>query len=470
MTAGRGGRWERALVVVTPVATMAAVALGLRLGAGSAVRAAVVYGAPPSRAGTGLAWQVVVFDEDHGLREPARLPVFEVSARAGGRPEGRFRGPTNEDGVAELLLALGPSVPADLRLEVRAAGALLAGGPAAPGSTSPPPAEPPSPWARFAKREGAVALDVAVVGQRAASGFPASIWVRASDAATGGVLAGTIVELESDASLAPAGDVAHADARGWAHLFAVPMGYAVPLILHAHALDGRSGTWAGGLFVSPGASRIVVRDRYAPGESPDIDVVVPNVRTIVYLEIDDAWGRAWAAALPVAASPDGGLPRASTRAPRLAPGLYWAVAAGDPAGAAGLGPGTIARPFFVADSDRAALTFGTDPDACGAGADDEQYLARAVARCLALAAPRPVPRWTAIDGFAAAHARDAGKRTRGLAVALGAIGVAVALEAVLLVRAARGGAGQGRTGSVATAILVALLGFLLLAAFLARVA
>jgi hypothetical protein len=44
---------ERLLLLATPVVAMAAVALGLRVGAGGGMRAAVVYGAPESGAGTG---------------------------------------------------------------------------------------------------------------------------------------------------------------------------------------------------------------------------------------------------------------------------------------------------------------------------------------------------------------------------------------------------------------------------------
>ena len=41
-------RWERGAVVLTPLVAVATMAMGLRIGARSAVRAAVVYGAPPS--------------------------------------------------------------------------------------------------------------------------------------------------------------------------------------------------------------------------------------------------------------------------------------------------------------------------------------------------------------------------------------------------------------------------------------
>jgi hypothetical protein len=471
-------RAERLLVVLAPAAAVAAVALGLRLGAGSAVRAAVVYGAPASGAGTGLAWQVVAFDEDHGIREPAPGLALDVVARGAGR-EARWQGVTGEDGAAEMLLPLDPG---PVQLDVRAGGRLLAAGDAAapPGLARVPPG---SSWARFSRREGAVVLDVAVLGQRVATGFPAHLWVRATDAASHAPLAGVDVEAERDSSFQPAAEHVTTDARGWARVVATPVGHAVGVVLHARAADGRTGEWAGGLYVSPGAPQLLVDERVPPGAGFAIDVVVPTVRTTAYVEVDDARGRAWAAVVPVR-GPAGEMPRATVQAPPLAPGLYWAVAAGDPAGASELGPGTIARPFFVAASDDAALATGTDPQAC-APPGDPRDAPRVRAVCLALAAATPVPRWTALDGIAMQHANDAQKRARGVAIGLVAILVAVLLETVLLLRAAASSRARlraavseegappgrlvGRAGTIALALLVALMGFALLAAFLARV-
>jgi hypothetical protein len=483
-------RAERRLLVATPVAAIAAVALGLRLGAAGAVRAAVVYGAPAAGAGTGLAWQVVTFDEDHGARQPVALPDVEVVARAAGGAQARWRGATNEDGVGEVQLALAAAAAAErLHLDVRAGGRLLASGDVSP-PPAPRPKAPQSPWARFARRDGDVALDVAVLGQRAAPGFAATVWVRARDAATRAPVAGAVIEPESDSSFVPAASGVQTDARGWAQLVVTPVGFSVPMVLHARAAGGRAGTWAGGLFVSPGAAQIVLPARVPPDEPPTIELTMPSMRTTAYVEIDDARGRAWAAAVPLVAAA-GGMPHATVRAPVLAAGLYWAVAAGDPAGAARLGPATAARPFFVAATDDAALAFGTDPDECAPPADAREA-ARAVSVCLALATPTPIERWTALDGLSMQHARDAQRRARGLQVSLGAILVAVPLEALLLLRAATRARARlravaqsgeamaehdaapprlvGRAWTVAVALLVALLGFALLAAFLLRVA
>lgn len=469
---------ERLGLILTPFAAMAAVALGLRLGAGSDVRAAVVYGAPSSGAATGLAWQVMAFREESAAREPMRDADLDVVARAGTRTVS-WHGRTSEDGVAEMLLAL-PSADG-MSLEVRSGTTLLARGDAAPMPEHERVVGLYPAWARFARREGAISLDVAVLGQRVAPGFPAHLWVRAADATTHAPVAGISVDIDDDPSLAISQAGALTDSRGWAHLAATPVGLAVALTLRARALDGRTGEWVGGLFVSPGAASLETRVRWAPGEEPEVDVFAPTDWANAYVEIDDARGRAWAAAVPLAARP-GYAAAAGMRVPKLAPGLYWAVASHAPGAAAELGPGTTVRPFFVASSDNAALAFGLDPTECTPPRDVRET-ARAVSVCLALAAAAPLPRWTALEGFSMKHAHDEERRAHGLAVALGALLAAVLLEGALLLRSAAkarlqfaehndGGDARatrlGRAWTLATALLVALLGFLLLSALLLR--
>ena len=453
------------LLVLTPAVAMTAVAIGLRLGARGDVRAAIVYGAPAAGAQRGPRLA------DRGLRRgPGR-------ARAGDRARGKrplaraadasaqWHGVTNADGVAEARLEL-PHTDR-LELEVRSAGAALAQGeiePAALPAREPRPAQ--TGWLRFARREGSIALDVAAFGQRVAPGFPAELWVRATDARTQAPIGDVAVALDSDTSLTlgPTGlATARTDSRGWARIVATPVGLAVTVTLRARSPDARSGDSIGGLFMSPGAPSLEVTRRAEPGAPIAIGVTMPTARNAAYVEIDDSAGRAWAATAAPTAQADGAS-AASVQAPGLTPGLYWAVAAADPASAASLAAGTIVRPFFVASSDEAALAFGTDRAAC-APPRDPRETASAVSACLALSAIAPVARWTALDGFVMQRARGREARAKGLAVALGALAIAILLEAALLLRAGVGG--RGRT--VAVAVLVGLLGFALLAAFIVRV-
>jgi hypothetical protein len=469
---------ERALLVAAPIGAVAAVALGLGIGGHGGVRAAVVYAALPAAAGTGLAWQVIALDEERGVRQPLAGVHLDVVATSDGRTV-RWDGTTNGDGVAEMLLGL-PRADG-VHLEVRAGSALLAEGDTA----APPHLEAPasgSPWLRFARREGSLALDVAVLGERVAPGFPARLWVRASDAKTRAPTPGVDVAIESDPGLTPLVQSGRTDSRGWAEMVTIPVGLAVSLTLHARR-GALEGDWMGGLFMSPGGSRLETRSRWGPGDAIEIEVQSPVPRPTAYLEVDDVHGRAWAAALDF--EPSGGAtPSTLAHPPRLKPGLYWAVASDDAAGAAGLGAGTTVRPFFVAQDDEAALALGPDPSACTPG--DSRDGSRVTASCLALAVATPVARWTALEGFSMNHAHDALRRARGLAVALGALFAAVVLEVVLLLRMAASTrarfaddlrdpdasvpAGAGRGWSVAVALLVTLLGFALLAAFLVRLA
>jgi hypothetical protein len=485
-TFASASRLERLLMVLAPAVAMAAVALGLRLGARGGLRAAVVYGAPPSAANAGLAWPVVVFDEDRGAREPSSgVPVDVVARMTTASAPVSWQGVTNADGVVEALLDRTPAAGEGVTLEVRAGSDVLARG-----APEPPPFEAPpvreAGWLPFARREGRVVLDVALLGQRAAPGFPAELWVRATDAATHAPVGRVAIELESDPSLAVADlSIEPTNARGWTRVVVTPVGLAVTATLDARSPDGRSGTWTGGLFMSPGAPALDTRTRWAPGESVALEVTMPTVRPAAYVEIDDASGRAWAAALPLEARGDG-TSHAAVVSRALAPGLYWAVASDDAnggraandanatgatgghasRGTSAWGAAAIVRPFFVAASDEAALAFGPDADACVPPRDPRET-SSAVSACLALSVASPVPRWIALDGFAAQRALDRDARARGLAVALGAIAIAILLEGTLLLRSARGRGGRRRT--VAVAVLVGLLGFALLAAFIVRV-
>jgi hypothetical protein len=460
----RAYRW---IAIGTPVAAMATVGVGLELGARRSACAALVYGAPRANGASALAWQIAVASEDHGLREPAVGADVDVVGRAAGR-SATWRGKTNADGVVEASLELPAGAP--VTLEVRSAGALLAQGEATP-QPSTPTAGPATAWAPFARREGAIVIDVAVLGERVAPSFPATLWVRAQDAATHAPVAGADVAPQSDASLSSFTVHARTDSRGWAEIIVTPAGLAVSLAVDAHGTDGRAGTWIGGLVASPGAAELATRPRWSPDEAVEIAVLAPPTRSMAYVEIDDAKGRAWATSIGLTLGPTLGA-AGDANGPKLAPGLYWAVASDDPIAASALGAGTSARPFFVAKTDEEALALGPNPDACARPLDVRET-SRAVDTCLALAVATPIGRWVALDGFAATRRRDAERRKRGLAVALAGVAIAVLLEGVLLLRAARSARTaddlvpvRGRAWTLTVAMLMGLLGFALLAEFL----
>jgi hypothetical protein len=136
----------------------------------------------------------------------------------------------------------------------------------------------------------------------------------------------------------------------------------------------------------------------------------------------------------------------------------------------------------VASNDEAALAFGTDSDGC-APRRTPRETAEALWPCLALASARPIARWVALDGTTSQLANERVRRSRGVALAVGAVMLAALLELLLLLRAAVPPRAEveleleqgepARTAAftwwnVGIALLVALLGFALLAAFVGR--
>lgn len=470
---------ERVVLLGTPFVALTAVGAGLRIGAPDVTRWAVVYGASESRAGTGSALQVVASQEDGRGLSPLSMTRLSMIATTGDGRTVEWNGETNVDGVGEALLPL-PTLRGT-HIEVRAGGALLAGGEAMQDAGH--PAGPSYPaWMPFARREGEIRLDVALVGQSASPGFPSTICVRSTHRATGAASVDTLIEAEQDPSWNAAVPIGRTDSEGWAELTLTTVGLAVSLALHAHARDGRSGAWVGGLYASPGGARLDTRLRWTPDEEPRIDVVTPGPRATEYIEIDDAYGRAWAAAVTPAGPPTT-WPAASVRVPRLAPGLYWAVAASDPTTPSKLGPRATVRPFFVAWSDDSALAFGTDPAGCASRRDARETQA-ALWPCLALSPATPVARYTVLDGFPAIVRATRARRSRGLTIAMGAIALATLIEMALMLRAAAAtrarfavdatdvaGAPEHtvvRWCSIGIAVLLGLLGFVLLAALIMR--
>jgi hypothetical protein len=527
-----------------PVVAVAALMVGLRVGASDAVRAAVVFGAPPARAAAGgetrLAWQVLTFRDDRGVRETLALKGLSVTARARGQ-EARWTGESNEDGVAEVSLAFHVDAAAgsagagaftaedDVEIVVRqdgdpvplaagraawderpdtwgAAPAAAAGtseaagtsagtgtdggtdaragahggtgaaaGDGSPADASAVAAAVATSIVRPAKRDGAIGLDVVVEGERLVTGFPTPVWVRASTP-PGVPRGGVTIAVTPEPGLRPERDRATTCDDGWAELSLVAEAHVTGAALAATAPghpDVR-GAWFGALPVAAGAF-FPKMPRVLPAGAPaPVVLVAPNPRSVVYAEIDDTRGRAFGAALPVKLEPGDPTPRARFELPPLAEGLHWLVVSGEPRGAERLRGASIAKPFLVTASPSGAL--GDAP-----GVDVQS--ACSVGPWLAQRAASGFPRWVALDGLPARSAGNAGKRRLGLVIGVVALAAAGLLEALLLVATSRearvdlalasleedGVSAEEVTakppgGSLAIAILVAILGFALLAA------
>jgi hypothetical protein len=434
-----------AAITLTPLATMIALGAGLRVGASDRETAAIVFGAPLATGSHALAWQIAVSSDDRGIREPVVVPDLEVTASHAGTTA-RWRGATNADGIAEAHVELpGLTEGGEVHLEVRAARDALAVGPAAWG---PAWSEAPrAAWARPARKDGPIALDVAPVGERLPVGFAGVVGVRATDRATGAPLGGVTIDVEPEPGLEVTASRVTTCANGWGAIGARPTFQVTGMSLHAQT-GGREGAWFGGVPTAGGASHASVPMRIAPGEARAVPIDAASPRGALYAEIDDPRGRRVAQVLAA--------PRALLDAPPLAEGLYWIVTSNEARGAEALARGSVAQPFVVA---RAS---GDERDAC----TDLAVLAQG-------AAPR-FPRWIALDGFAGRRERARARHARGTAIGLLALAIGGALEALLVLGSARRSGEdlpaamvrRSPAGNVAIGVLAALLGFALLAALL----
>ncbi len=457
--------WEARLMVLAPLVAVATLALGLQIGAARPVHAAVVFGAPPARARTGLSWELLTLLDDRGVRESVPMEDVTVTARAAGH-EASWAGSTNADGIAELWLDL-PGVKATdaIELEIRTRGERvpLASGIAAWPTELPGEASASAGVVRPSKQDGPLSIEVAVYGGRLAPTFESSVWVRVKDGATGLAVPAAVVHADPEPGLTLGANRVTASASGWAELRATAEAHVLELRIRAEdGSDGsRRGEWYGALPVAPGGAFARMPLTFAPGEATAFEILVPTVLPRVYAEVDDALGRARAAALTLAPSPLGG--HAKFEAGPLEEGTYWLVTSSAPGGAPSSEGGKIARPFVVSERPSAYGDLGPT---------------------LALLGPPAMPRWVALDGLPGRRRGDGKRHAFGLVLAFGSLVAAAILETLLILRGVKRSrralarVAEGVQGdvlalerrfsaaSVAIGLLVALLGFGLLAALL----
>lgn len=485
--------------VLAPIVAILTLMIGLRVGAGEAVRAAMVFGAPPGHATpngkTRLAWQMLTFLDDRGVKETIPMRGLEVIARSKGH-EARWTGASNVDGIAEIALEMeGLAFGDPLDLEVRAegekspiavgrvewrevagfgAGSGLDGG---AGSLGGERRVEPSGAARPTLRTGAISLDVVVEGDRLIAGFPTSLWVRATPP-PGVAPAGLAIEIDPEPGLLAERTEASTCAGGWAELSVTAQAHVVGAGVVAHAPsrgegpEAPTGKWFGALPVAPGAF-FVSMPRVIPAGAPSTVVLIaPNPRDVVYAELDDTRGRVAAAALPVVIEAGDPTPRARFELPPLAPGLHWLVVSGEPRGAERLAGAAVAKSILVG----------------GAVPDDPSINVQNACSIGPWLAQRPAPgfpRWVALDGLPGRSAANRSRHLIGLLIGLISLLAAGVLETLLLVAASREArislqlaelddddpaatkvTASSPGGGVVMAVLIAVLGLALLAVLL----
>ncbi len=417
---------SRVALAVIPALGIAALAMGLRLGARDDFTAAIVSAAPQSAGGSPLAWQLSTLANVRGVEEPVAIAA-RVEASAQGRTAAA-EVVTNEDGIAEFSLDLGPlRLGERVGLRVTDAG----GGALAVGETTvlgPARTAPSRQWVAHSRQDGGLAIDVAIRGGRLGAGHAGTGWARVVDLASRAPVSADALTLLPDAGLEAA--LADSGCRsGYARLSLSPIAHVVSLSIEARR-GALAGAWVGALPVAPGAFTVSLADR-APAGPLTFDVIAPGAQSRAYVEVNDDAGRVFATVVPL--PPDaarGAQARVTTIA--LKSGRYWVVVSSDPGGATAMTGATLAWPVEV----------GGAPSACD-GADDAGLV------------PQGFARWTAADGRIAGRRRVETQRTRGLFFGLGSLGVAGILEALLIVLGAR--RAQAQLARLATAAEAPLL-------------
>jgi hypothetical protein len=460
-------RLARLAIVLTPAVALATVALGLRVGASTRARGARVYVAPQGAGRPGIAVRLVTMAEESGVLEvvPERDLVLEASS---GDRRATWRGSSNAEGVAEGWLDLGSLPPAErVTFALRGAdGVVLASGEIA----VPPPlprVEPSGSAVHAARTSGPLVIEVYVYGGALVPGEVVPVLARVRDAFTHEDVAGAVLNAEPEPGLRVTRPFEALPGRRWyrSEVTAEFLTASWAVTAQVPAKGGEASVWVGALPVSPGAAGAVLPPVVAAGTPLSVHLSPPPATRRLYVEVDDQAGRDFAAALEV--NPKGDGAGVELEVPPLAAGDYWLVTSSDPHGSETLSGTTIARPFHVGPRDA-----GEDPP----------IMASLVTRTA-----HPIARPLSFDGLSEPRRRVSRARRRGMLIALGALVVATLLEALLVVRAARGarkgglavseaalGAGGERVGAgeggglvgVAILVLVTLLGFALTAALL----
>jgi hypothetical protein len=454
-TAPLGKRANAIAIALTPALSFGTLAVALGLGANSETLAAVVYGAPPGSSRSGLAWQVDVMFEDRGVREIK--PNLPITVHAVWKDQSRdWSGVTTTDGAAEVPLDFSGANSGDdvdiiittddaqkkvlARGRARVPESIIGRGSITRGAIPP------------LHRDGAIVIDVAILGGALAAEFPSELWIRARDK-DGNAISGAQAHLDSvDGLVVASNDVSTCDA-GWAKLLVTARALSANATIRLKS-GAFVGSWTGALPIVLGATRALVTEDDAG--NLHASVARPLVtKSVAYVEVDDDVGRVFAAAVPLVASQND-FTSAQIDLPKLTSGNVWIVSGSGPRAAETMSTGTFAIPFFVGKK---------NGDACGNSGELATEHAAGFARTLAL------------DGFLEARKISAERRHRGMTIAFASLILGALVEAILLIRAARSGSNVRSAedaswitrapGAIAIGIGMSLLGFALLAAFVA---
>lgn len=463
------------VLVVTPIVAVLVLMLGLRVGARGAVRAATVWGAPPSRGRPIANLQVLTFLDDRGVREAVLVPKVRVAVTevATGKTS-ELSADTNADGVLEVAVPLSSMTSSELRVIVTAPSEA---GPLAEGTVTLPkgpfgPRDRRAAATRATKRTGALVVDLFVTDERLVVGYPVPTVVRVTDA-SGHAVEGVELSVVPEPGL-DSEPFTKTCSSGYAFGNLKALFHTVGLTISAKTPDGKEGSLFAALPVAQGAYYVDAAREVEPNKPFPVTVRAPGERSVAYAEIDDSEGRAFATTLALTREPLG--PSAAFLSPGLPEGLYWIVTSGDPRGASRIEGSTVARALRVRQGGggvtSAGASFGSS--ACDDRAD------------LAMHPGDGFVRSELLDGLPQRRRDDTRREHFGLVIALVGLLAAAVIEILIAlqivhdaratiegaVREAEGDLAASRVtkrtsaGSVIVGIAIGVLGFALLAALL----
>ncbi len=459
------------IMVTAPLASLMTLALGLRIGAEAGVHAVSVTATPRSSSVSRGYLRLTAYYDETGVKETVELTELMVNVRVRDAEQNTATR-TNTDGIVDVPVELPADIRDDEEILVRVNRSaepypLVEGRIKASVLAPEKSAETLGYRAlRPTKQVGDIVVDLSLPDGRVAAEANTRAFLRMRR--DGASPANPKVELSPEGGM-DGSLVRICPKEGVAELSLVatfPITGIGIVVTDGDGADKKKGEWFGAVPVAMGAPRVQLPASEPAGAPFHVEVRASNARAGVYIAIDDAKGRAFSDYKPLRVTTTGA-ESATVDVPALPEGLYFFTASGDPKAIDSLDSSAVARPFLVRK---------TPPDVCS--------LLDALTPTAG-----PIKRTPVLDGLYVRRQGDRQKKHRGLFLGLLSLTVAALLEIVLLLSAAKDAradlaarmsevldedekrgidADEKRSSGLprmAVAILIALLGFALIGAF-----
>ena len=459
------------IMVTAPLASLMTLALGLRIGAEAGVHAVSVTATPRSPSVSRAYLRLTAYYDETGVKETVELTELVVNVRLRDADQTSITS-TNTDGIIDVPVELPADLADDEDIQVRvnrkAEPYPLVEGRIKASVLAPEKSTEPLGYRalRPTKQIGDITVDLSLPDGRLPAEANTRAFVRMR--VNGAPPSNPKVELAPEGGMD--GSVVRVCTKeGVAELSLVatfPITGIGVVVTDGDGANKKRGEWFGAVPVAMGAPRVQLPASEPANVPFHVDIRASNARAGVYVVVDDAKGRAFTDYKPLHVTTSGA-ESATVDVPALPEGLYFLTASGDPKAIDALDSSAVARPFLVRE---------TPPDACS------------LLDSLTPAAG-PTKRTPVLDGLYVRRQGDRQKKRRGLFLGILSLTVAALLEVVLLFSAAKDAradlaarmsevldddeargidADEKRSSGLsrmAVAVLIALLGFALIGAF-----